>query len=133
MAIKEIKAMKNERCTLCPRECGADRTKKEGFCKAGPLPTVAKVMLHPWEEPVFCHGKGCGAIFFSGCTLRCIFCQNQAISREALGEEMDADRLCDLFFRLEEKGASAIDLVSPTPYLKTLIPSLEKAKAKVEE
>ena len=117
-------------CTLCPRRCGADRETKPGFCGAPLLPRVAKVMLHPWEEPCICFGKGAGAVFFSGCTLACVFCQNHEISRENRGRELDEDALTHLFFDLQEKGASCLDLVSPTPYLETIIPALKTAKKK---
>ncbi|MBP5289532.1 MAG: radical SAM protein [Clostridia bacterium] len=115
-------------CALCPRKCGADREKAAGFCGAGALPRVAKVMLHPWEEPCICGGKGAGAVFFSGCALRCVFCQNHEISQSIKGKAMTKDDLAKLFLRLEEEGASCLDLVSLTPYLETLIPALEEAK-----
>ena len=114
-------------CALCPRKCKVDRETSAGFCRAPLLPRVAKVMLHPWEEPCLCEGKGAGAVFFSGCSLRCVFCQNHEISQEIRGKEMTAEDLIKLFFDLEEKGASCLDLVSPTPYLETLIPALEQA------
>lgn len=120
--------MKNNGCILCPRECGADRQKQIGFCGAASLPRIAKVMLHKWEEPCICYGNGSGAVFFSACPLRCVFCQNAEISRKAVGREMNERALADLFLQLEEKGACCIDLVSPTPYANTLIPALTLAK-----
>jgi putative pyruvate formate lyase activating enzyme len=107
-----------------------DRRKKNGFCKAGILPTVAKVMLHRWEEPCICYGLGSGAIFFSSCQLQCIFCQNHEISCHKTGKEMKREELSDLFFLLEEKGACNINLVSPTPHLGEVIPALELAKSR---
>lgn len=115
-------------CILCPRNCKIDRETTVGFCGAPVLPRVAKVMLHPWEEPCICEGKGTGAVFFSGCALRCVFCQNHEISREIRGEEMNERALALCFLDLQERGASCLDLVSPTPYLDTLIPALKLAK-----
>lgn len=116
-------------CTLCPRKCKIDRKKSLGFCGAPLLPRVAKVMLHRWEEPCICYGAGSGAIFFSGCQLKCVFCQNKKISRTICGKEQNKDALADLFLQLEDQGACNINLVSPTPYLNEVIPALEKAKA----
>lgn len=115
-------------CTLCPRNCKIDRKNSFGFCGAPYVPRIAKAMLHQWEEPCICYGKGSGAIFFSGCQLKCVFCQNQKISRQICGKELDQNKLCKLFFSLEEQGACNINLVSPTPYLDTIIPALELAK-----
>lgn len=117
-------------CALCPRHCKVDRESQSGFCRASRLPKVAKVMLHRWEEPCICYEKGSGAIFFSGCQMQCVFCQNHLISCSNVGTEVDAENLVDLFFRLEEAGACNINLVSPTPHLNTLIPALEKARGK---
>jgi len=122
--------MNRTQCTLCPRNCKVDRTKDAGFCGASFLPTVAKVMLHQWEEPCICYDKGSGAVFFSGCQLRCVFCQNHEISSKLSGKELDCDSLSDLFLMLEQKGACNVNLVSATPYLQTVIPALEKAKLK---
>ena len=100
--------MKN--CRLCPRACGADRTAgQKGFCRASDVPAVAKVMLHRWEEPCICPEPGSGAVFFSGCGLRCVFCQNYEISQTLCGKifsgqgplpalghtDADGDKLCD--------------------------------------
>lgn len=120
--------MNRSLCTLCPRNCNIDRSEKKGFCGASAIPTIAKVMLHQWEEPCICYGKGSGAVFFSGCQLRCVFCQNHKISSHLLGKEMNAPDLADLFLRLESLGACNINLVSPTPYVETIIPAIESAK-----
>jgi putative pyruvate formate lyase activating enzyme len=117
-------------CRLCPRECGVDRRKQIGYCGAGPLPRIAKVMLHPWEEPCICYGKGSGAVFFSGCQLRCVFCQNHKISHHLTGEERTAEELAELFLFLQEEGACNLNLVSPSPYWDTVIPALVLAKKK---
>lgn len=122
--------MNKSLCTLCPRNCKVDRSKINGFCGALSKPTVSKVMLHRWEEPCICYGNGSGAVFFSGCQLRCVFCQNHEISSSLCGKEMNSLELSDLFLRLENEGACNINLVSPTPYLETIIPALENAKNK---
>lgn len=121
-----MKAIQN--CRLCPRACGTDRRKARGLCGAGEFPTVAKIMLHRWEEPCICYGKGSGAVFFSGCPLRCIFCQNHAISRTATGKELSPRELTRIFLSLEEKGACNLNLVSPTPYRDDLIDAVKEAK-----
>lgn len=116
------------KCTLCPRECGIDRDEKNGFCGLKNSMKVAKVMLHKWEEPCICYGNGCGAIFFSGCQLKCIFCQNHSISFHCVGKDISSNELCKIFFDLEELGACNIDLVSATPHLEHLIPAMKAAK-----
>ena len=122
------------KCELCPRRCGADREAGEyGICRAGREMRVARVMMHPWEEPCLTRGAGCGAIFFCGCPLRCEYCQNRAISRPdeeggIRGEAWDADRLCGEMIRLAEEGASCIDLVSPTQYTREICQALRLAR-----
>ena len=118
----------NRKCTLCPRNCKVDREEKTGFCGLGEKTVLAKVMLHKWEEPCICFGKGSGALFFSGCQLKCAFCQNYEISAEICGKEVSKEELTKLFFLLQEKGACNINLVSPTPHLNVLIPALKRAK-----
>ena len=113
-------------CKLCPRQCGADRTAGErGFCGAPAEAMVAKAMLHQWEEPVLAGSGGSGAIFFSGCTLGCAYCQNRAISGAAVGKAMDSRGLRQLMEDLIARGAENIDLVTPTHYLPTILPALE--------
>ena len=106
-------------CTLCPRRCGADRAAGErGVCGAAHTLPVSRVMLHPWEEP--CFGRKAGAVFFSGCSLGCVYCQNRAISRPAdgglPGEIWDDGRLADTLLSLQDQGADCLDLVTPTHY-----------------
>ena len=113
-------------CELCPRRCGVDRTAGErGWCGAPDTALVAKTMLHQWEEPVLSPNGRSGAVFFGGCTLGCIYCQNRAISRQAVGTPMDAQQLRAVFEELIEQGAENIDLVTPTQYLPTILPALE--------
>ncbi len=113
-------------CHLCPRECGADRaTGERGWCGAPATALVAKTMLHRWEEPALSPNSSSGAIFFSGCTLGCKYCQNRAISARPSGTEMDAPRLRREMESLIARGAENIDLVTPTQYLPTILPALE--------
>ena len=113
-------------CTLCPRKCGVDRTAGErGWCGAPDTALVAKTMLHQWEEPVLAPNGRSGAIFFGGCTLGCIYCQNRAISQSPVGTPMDSARLRAVMEELIERGAENIDLVTPTHYLPTILPALE--------
>ena len=118
--------MDYENCSLCPRQCGVDRTAAEvGFCGCPDTALVAKAMLHKWEEPVLAGERGSGAVFFGGCTLQCRYCQNAAISCGAVGEAMDSAALRQLFEDLIARGAENIDLVTPTHYLPTILPALE--------
>ena len=106
--------MKN--CRLCPRRCGADRTVGVGFCGGGEQARISKIMFHMWEEPCICTGKGAGAVFFSGCSLGCVYCQNKDISRCAVGEKYTPAELARLFCSIAEDGASCLDLVTPSHY-----------------
>ena len=112
-------------CTLCPRQCGINRTQgKTGYCGAPGTALVAKTMLHKWEEPALAGDGGSGAVFFGGCTLKCRYCQNAAISCRPVGEAMDAASLRQLFEDLIARGAENIDLVTPTHYLPDILPAL---------
>ena len=113
-------------CQLCPRKCGVDRTAgQRGFCGCPGTALVAKYMLHKWEEPALAGSGGSGAVFFGGCTLKCRYCQNAAISGGAVGQAMDADQLRQVFENLIAQGAENIDLVTPTHFLPTIAPALE--------
>lgn len=117
--------MNYQTCTLCPRQCGVDRTHGEiGFCGCPGTALVAKAMLHKWEEPALAGNGGSGAVFFGGCTLGCRYCQNMAISGGAVGKEMDSAQLRKLFEALIAQGAENIDLVTPTHFLPTILPAL---------
>ena len=112
-------------CTLCPRQCGADRSAGElGFCGCPDTALVAKIMLHKWEEPVLAGNGGSGAVFFGGCTLKCRYCQNAAISCGPVGTPMDSRQLRLTFEDLIARGAENIDLVTPTHFLPTILPAL---------
>ena len=103
-------------CTLCPRRCGADRTQGRGRCRMPDRPGLARAALHHWEEPPLSGTRGAGTVFFSGCSLGCIFCQNDAISQQDFGKEITVPRLREIFFELIQAGAHNIDLVNPTHY-----------------
>lgn len=112
-------------CTLCPRQCGVNRTEGQtGFCGCGDTALVAKTMLHKWEEPALAGSGGSGAVFFGGCTLKCRYCQNAAISCGPLGTPMDSAQLRQTFEKLIAQGAENIDLVTPTHFLPTILPAL---------
>lgn len=118
------------KCVSCPRRCGADRSVRVGACGAGSLPYIARAALHMWEEPCISGKNGSGAIFFCGCNLRCVFCQNHDISRAEKGVRVDAQGLCDMMLNLRDIGAHNINLVTPTPHADVIICALEKAKAR---
>lgn len=111
-------------CRLCPRDCGVDRSAERGFCGAGEGLRIARAALHHWEEPVLSGTRGSGTVFFSGCTLRCVYCQNHAISAENFGKEVSTERLRAIFEELIARGAHNINLVTPTHYLPWLLPAL---------
>ena len=112
-------------CTLCPRKCGIDRTSgQRGFCGCPGEALVAKAMLHKWEEPALAGNGGSGAVFFGGCTLKCKYCQNAAISGGPVGQRMDSAQLRVLFEELIAQGAENIDLVTPTHFLPDILPAL---------
>lgn len=114
-------------CTLCPRQCGVDRTAgKTGFCRCPDTALVAKTMLHKWEEPALAGSGGSGAIFFGGCTLGCAYCQNRAISCAPVGKPTDAAGLRKIMEDLIAQGAENIDLVTPTQFLPTILPALDE-------
>lgn len=107
-----------------------DRTESFGYCRMGYIPRVSKVMLHMWEEPCISGTNGSGAVFFSGCNLRCVFCQNYKISQEEAGEEVSTDGLADIFVSLEEKGAHNINLVNATHFIPAIAEAIDFAREK---
>ncbi|WP_195264434.1 radical SAM protein [Clostridium sp. 1001275B_160808_H3] len=114
-----------ENCNLCPRNCGANRlSDKRGFCGAGDKIRVARAALHYWEEPCISGDVGSGTVFFSYCTLKCVFCQNYNISQCEWGKEITVDRLAGIFIELQNKGALNINLVTPTHYVPQIIEAI---------
>ena len=130
----EIQALTN--CNLCPRRCSVNRYEQMGYCRAGAKLIAAKAMIHQGEEPCLLGEEGsgrygAGAIFFTGCNLCCVFCQNFEISWEQQGKEISTERLGQIMLELQEQGAACIDLVTPTPYLVQIKGALEAVKAKL--
>lgn len=112
-------------CRLCPRQCGVDRDEGQtGFCGMTAQMTAARAMLHYGEEPPISASFGTGAVFFSGCTLRCRYCQNREISLARKGKPISSEELRDIFLRLIDEGAQSIDLVTPTHFLPSILPAL---------
>ena len=113
-------------CELCPRNCRAERTdsKAGGFCREPAVPVAARAMLHQWEEPCLVGEKGAGTVFFTGCNLRCCFCQNTPISQQGLGRPITAARLREIFRELIDQGAACIDLVTPTHVTPVILEAL---------
>ncbi len=117
-------------CTLCPRKCLVNRNEnKTGFCGGKKLAKVARAALHFWEEPCISGESGSGTVFFSGCTMRCCFCQNRAISRGKAGKEITNERLAEIFLELQSKGANNINLVTPMHYAPQITSALDIARA----
>lgn len=114
------------KCTACPRKCGADREKGIGMCSAGNEYLLARAAPHFWEEPCISGTRGSGTVFFSGCNLRCVFCQNYEVSRANCGVSVSEDKLMRIFDMLVEKGVHNLNLVTPTHYAPMLAKTLEK-------
>lgn len=118
-------------CMLCPRSCGVSRENgKTGYCKETDAVRVARISLHMWEEPCISGENGSGTIFFSGCSLRCVFCQNKSIALGKKGETLTSDELCSAFLLLQEKKAENVNLVTPTHFVPQLVKAIECARAK---
>lgn len=116
-------------CTLCPRKCSADRLSGEiGFCGSDNRIKIARSALHFWEEPCISGKNGSGTVFFSGCNMKCIYCQNHIISTGGKGREISVCELSDEFLRLQDEGAHNINLVTPTHYVPHIISALDLAR-----
>lgn len=118
------------RCELCPRRCGVDRAVSRGYCGMSEKIAAAKAMLHHWEEPCISGTRGSGAVFFSGCVLKCVYCQNYDISAEHRGKAISVKRLSEIFLELQRQGAHNINLVNPTHFVPQVIRAIETAKEK---
>lgn len=118
-------------CTICPRNCGANRYKGEkGYCNAGYFAKCALASIHHWEEPPISGHKGSGTVFFSHCNLNCVFCQNHTISEQGFGKEITEEHLSDIFLSQQKKGVHNINLVSPTHFIPQIKQALLLAKQK---
>lgn len=118
-------------CNSCPRKCNIDRDSVTGICGVPAAYKVARAALHFWEEPCISGEKGSGTVFFSGCSLKCVFCQNFEISRNAFGKEISEEKLIEIFKDLENQGAHNINLVNPTHYSAQLSETLRKYKPSI--
>lgn len=122
---------KYENCLLCPRKCGINRsTGQTGVCGVSSEIKVARAALHYWEEPCISGKRGSGAVFFSGCSLRCVFCQNREISDGKAGKVISKERLSDIFMELADKGANNINLVTPGQYIPDIVWAVNDAKSR---
>lgn len=122
---------KYENCLLCPRKCGINRsTGQTGVCGVSSEIKVARAALHYWEEPCISGKKGSGAVFFSGCSLHCVFCQNREISDGKAGKLISKERLSDIFMELADKGANNINLVTPGQYIPDIVWAVNDAKSR---
>lgn len=116
-------------CRLCPRECGADRISgQKGYCNMTSELMVARAALHMWEEPCISGEEGSGTVFFSGCSLGCVYCQNYHISRGQAGKIITTEHLAEIFLELQEKKANNINLVTPGHYIPQIVEAIEKAR-----
>ena len=122
---------KYENCLLCPRKCGINRsTGQTGICGVSSEIKVARAALHYWEEPCISGKRGSGAVFFSGCSLHCVFCQNREISDGKAGKVISKERLSDIFMELADKGANNINLVTPGQYIPDIVWAVNDAKSR---
>ena len=118
-------------CNLCPNQCGVNRLSQVGVCGVNDKLKIAKYYIHPFEEPIISGEKGSGTIFFCGCSLRCVFCQNYEVSRNLTGKEITVKELAEIFKILEGNGASNINLVNPTHYSDKIIEALNIYKPNI--
>ncbi|MCR4679329.1 MAG: radical SAM protein [Lachnospiraceae bacterium] len=124
-------AKEYENCRLCPRECDARRAGGAlGMCSENSHLFVTRAALHMWEEPCISGSNGSGAVFFAGCPLKCVFCQNYEISRGKYGKEISVNRLAEIFLELQDKGANNINLVTPTHYVPHIVTAASRAREK---
>lgn len=120
-----------EKCSLCPRACGADRRTQKGICGGAGTVKLARAALHFGEEPCISGTRGSGTVFFNGCALKCVYCQNYKISAENYGKEIGTAQLADIFLALQAQGAHNINLVSAQHYLPWVLDALQSVKAQL--
>lgn len=116
------------KCNLCPRKCNVDRSIQQGYCRVGDTLKVSRAAKHMWEEPCISGTEGSGTVFFSGCNLACVYCQNAEISRGHSGKEISVDRLSEIFIELQNAGCHNINLVTPTHYVDLICRALDIAR-----
>ena len=115
-------------CNLCPRACNIDRTTSLGICQVSSKVKVARAALHFWEEPCISGENGSGAVFFSGCSLHCVFCQNEKISHGTVGKDITNEELAGIYIKLQKDGANNINLVTGTHYIPQIVDSVNMAR-----
>ena len=120
--------MEAKRCEMCPRKCRTDRNSAPGLCGVGTALRASLVSRHMWEEPCISGIAGSGTVFFSGCPLKCVFCQNKELSRECAGEDISAERLSEIFLQIQLSGAHNINLVTPTQFTAQICEALAYVK-----
>ncbi len=118
-------------CNMCPRKCNIDRSVSVGYCGVPNTVKIARAGLHYWEEPIISGSEGSGTVFFSGCNLKCVYCQNYDISNQGFGKEITVERLAQIFKELEDKGANNINLVTPSHYVDQIIQALDIYKPNI--
>ena len=116
------------KCNLCPRSCNIDRTTSLGICQVSSKVKVARAALHFWEEPCISGENGSGAVFFSGCSLHCVFCQNEKISHGTVGKDITNEELAGIYIKLQKDGANNINLVTGTHYIPQIVDSVNMAR-----
>ncbi len=124
--------METKKCNLCPRNCNADRNGELGFCGATNTIKIARASRHMWEEPCISGTNGSGTVFFSGCNLKCIYCQNELISQTFIGKELSIKELCELFIKISESGVHNINLVTPTHFMSSIIQAIKPIKTELK-
>ena len=117
-------------CNICPRKCGVDRAKAKGYCGMSDRVKISRAALHMWEEPCISADMGSGTVFFSGCNMKFVFCQNKDISHDGVGKEITTEHLADIMLRLQGEGALNINLVTPTHYALQIIEAVKIARQK---
>ena len=122
--------MTENRCNICPRRCDIDRTSHKGYCGETEEIRVARAALHQWEEPCISGTKGSGTVFFTGCNLRCVYCQNKVISDGKVGMAVSKERLAQLFINLKDQGAHNINMVTPTHFTSQIIEAIKLSRTK---
>lgn len=127
--LSEVNVVLNS-CSLCAFNCNVNRFENFGKCRCPALPKLALASIHNWEEPCISGTNGSGTVFFSGCNFSCVFCQNHEISHESFGKEISIERLSEIFLELQAKEVHNINLVSPTPYVYSIVEALKIAKEK---
>lgn len=120
-------------CRLCPRDCKVNRVNSRGICQVSDKLKIARIALHYWEEPCISGESGSGAVFFSGCNLHCVFCQNEEISHGKVGKEISVEELANQFIKLQKQGANNINLVTGTHYIPQIVQAVRMAKAGLDD